>query len=127
MQDLQAYAGRTVILGQLGSAYEAHGFDLQRCYVLGAIDAGQDLPAAVKAIIEDGADEAPEADEVLWALQVNDQGTAAQRFPLVVFDAQERLRYGAEFLTAVVETDTGAEAVVVRGVHLDDPPRRKGI
>ena len=122
MIDVRGYAGQRLLVGQLGSAFEAHGFDLQRCYLLGTLTDEQDLPAAVKAIIEDLDDELPEADEVLWVLEVNDQGTAYQRFPLVVFDTQERLRYGAEFLTAVVETGITAPALVVRGVQLEDPP-----
>jgi hypothetical protein len=122
MLDLRGYAGKMVVLGQLGSSYEADGFDLQRCYVLGTIDAGQDLPAAVKAIIEDLEDEMPEADEVLWALEVNAQGVPVQRFPLVVYDDHEQLRYGAEFLTAVVETGITAKALVVRGIQLEEPP-----
>jgi len=123
MLDLRGYAGQTVMVGQLGSAYEAHGFDLQRCSVLGTIEAGQDLPTTVKAILEDLEDERPEADEVLWVLEVTDQGTAGQRFPLVVFDAHERLRYGAEFFTAVMNTGTTAQACVVRGVRLEESRR----
>jgi hypothetical protein len=122
MLDLRGYAGQWVILGQLGSSYEAGGFDLGRCYVLGTIAAGQDLPLAVKAIIEDLDDDLPEADEVLWALEVNEHGMPGQRFPLVVFDTHERLRYRAEFLAAVVETGMTVPALVVRGVALEDPP-----
>jgi hypothetical protein len=111
------YAGKLLLLGQLESSYRAHGFELQRCYILGTIEAGQDLPATVKAIIEDLEDEASEAAEVLWVLQVDDEGTAGQRFPVVIFDEQERLRYGAEFLTAVQETGITSRALVVRGVR----------
>jgi hypothetical protein len=117
MLDLRGYAGKLLLLGQLGSSYQARGFDLQDCYVLGTITAGQDLPATVKAIIEDLEAEAPEASEVLWVLQVNAQGTAGQRFPVVVFDDQARLRYGHAFLTAVADTGIGAQACVVRGVR----------
>jgi hypothetical protein len=119
MLDLRKYAGKLLLLRQLGSSYEAGGFDLQRCYVLGIIDTGQDLPEAVKAIIEDLEDEMPLADEVLWALEVNAQGVPVQRFPLVVYDDHEQLCYGAEFLAAVVETGITAKALVVRGVRFE--------
>jgi hypothetical protein len=119
MLDLRKYAGKLLLLGQLESSYQARGFELQHCYLLGTIEGDQDLPAGVKAIIEDLEEEAPEASEILWALQVNDQGTAGQRFPIVVFDDQEQVRYGREFLTAVVETGVGAQACVVRGVRFE--------
>jgi anion-transporting ArsA/GET3 family ATPase len=121
MLDLRRYAGKMVIVGQLESDYTAHGFNVQRCHVLGTHEAGRDLPATVKAILEDLEAEAPEASEVLWVLEVDDQGTAAYRFPLVVFDEQERLRYGAEFLTVVQETGITTKALVVRGVRLEEP------
>jgi len=112
---------RWSLAGQLGSAFEAHGFKLQHCHVLGTLEAGRDLPATVEVILEDLEAEAPEAPEGLWALEVDDQGAALQAFPPVVFDQQERLRYGAEFLTAVQETGITAKALVVRGLRLEDP------
>jgi len=42
-------------------------------------------------------------------------------YPLVIIDTQERLRYGADFLEAVVQTGIATEAMVVRGVQMADP------
>jgi hypothetical protein len=122
MLDWRGYAGKRVLVGQVGSVFEARGFDLQRCYVLGTLEAGQDLPAAVKAILEDPEAEAPEASEVLWGLEIDEQGTAYQRFHVVIFDDQERLRYGHDFLVAVQQTGITTPAIVVRGVRLEEPP-----
>jgi len=110
-----------VLVGQLGSSYTAGGFNLERCYVLGTLATGQDLSDTVKALLEDLDIEAPDADEVLWVLEVNAHGVPVQRFPLLVYDTQERLRYGAEFLAAVVQTGMSVKAVVLRGVELADP------
>jgi anion-transporting ArsA/GET3 family ATPase len=121
MLDWRQYAGQTVMVGQFESAYLAGGFDLQRCYMLGMLDASHDLPATVKAILEDLEAEAPEASELLWGVHVDNRGAALQAFPLVVFDAQERLRYGAEFVTAVQKTGIRVKVLVVRGVRLGEP------
>jgi hypothetical protein len=90
--------------------------------VLGTLQTGQDLSATVKAILEDLDTEAAEAAEVLWAVEVSEQGVPVRRLPVVVFDTHERLCYGAEFLEAVVQTGRSVEMLVVRGVQLEDPP-----
>ena len=121
MLDLRGYAGQMVLVGQLWSHYHAEGFTLARCYVLGTLATGQDLSAAVKALLEDLEAEDPEADELLWALQVDADGVPVRRYPLVIYDTQGRLRYGADFLHAIVRTGIATEALVVRGVALADP------
>jgi hypothetical protein len=110
-----------VLLGQLRSSFAAHGYDLAHCYVLGTLASGQDLPEAVKALIEDLDAEAPEAAELLWALQVDAETQQARLYPLVVYDTQGRLRYGVEFLEEVARTGRTTEAVVLRSVELADP------
>jgi len=121
MLDWRDYAGQIVLVGQLWSWYQAHGFDLQRCYILGTLATGQDLSPAVKALLEDLDTEAPQADEVLWALAIDASGQPMRRYPLIVYDTHERLRYGAEFLQAVVQTEITTDALVLRHVQLADP------
>jgi len=122
MLDLRGYAGQMVLVGQLASAFRAHKrIDLARCYLLGTLADGQDLSASVKALIEDLDVPEPEADELLWAVQVDASGVPVRVYPLVIIDTQERLRYGADFLEAVVQTGIATEAMVVRGVQMADP------
>jgi hypothetical protein len=105
--DFQPYAGKQVIVGEAG--------EQRRLYYLGTLDEG-DLPAHVKAIIADDADE---ASELLYVMAVGDDGRPGPTVPLVVFDDQGRLRYGLEFLTAVRERCVTAPACVVRGVGFE--------
>ncbi len=105
--DFQPYAGKRVIVGEAG--------EQRRLYYLGTLDEG-DLPAHVKAIIED---DAYEASESLYVVAVSDDGHPELKVPLVVFDDQGGLRYGLEFLTAVRETGITAPACVVRGVRFE--------
>jgi hypothetical protein len=105
--DFQPYAGKQVIVGEAG--------EQRRLYDLGTLDEG-DLPAHVKAIIEDDGDE---ASELLYVVAVSDDGHPEPTVPLVVFDDQGGLRYGLECLTAVCETGIGPPACVVRGVRFE--------
>jgi len=116
MIDWQGFAGQTVIVGQSGSDYEAPGIDLQRCYILGLLEDRNDLPEAVKAIIEDDAEEASES---LWVVHVADDATCGQVLPLVVFDDHQRLRYGQEFVAAARDTGITTTVCVIRGVRFD--------
>jgi hypothetical protein len=105
--DYRPYAGKQIIVGKTAKT--------QKPYYLGTLDEG-DLPAHVKAIIEDDADE---ASEVLYVVAVGDDGRPGPKVPLVVFDDQGGLRYGLEFLAAVRETGITAPACVVRGVRFE--------
>jgi hypothetical protein len=115
MMDFRPYAGQTIIVGETEGAFlSKKPLDARKLYFLGVL-AG-DLPAHVKAIIADDADDAP---EILWAARVALDGGSASLHPLVVFDEHHHLRYGAELLTAIKEANIPAEACVIRGVRLD--------
>jgi hypothetical protein len=116
MIDWRGFAGQKVIVGLSERDYEARGIDLQHCYVLGLLEDGSDLPETVKAII---GDEAQEASELLWVVHVADDGTRGQVLPLVVFDDQERLRFGQEIVAAVRDTGITTTVCVIRGVRFD--------
>jgi hypothetical protein len=106
--DFRPYAGERVIVGETG--------EQRRLYCLGTLLDGGDVPAHVKAIIED---DAYEASELLYVVPVSDDGRPEGKYPLVVVNDLGRLRYGLEFLTAVRETGITAPAWVVRGVRFE--------
>lgn len=108
--DFRPYAGSHVIIG---CAAPHPPPPRATYYVLGTVDHGE-LPAHVKAII---VDDAVECSELLFVVRVNDAGAVDQWMPLVVFDDQGTLRYGVEFLHAVIETHTSSPACIIRGVH----------
>lgn len=106
--DFRPYAGSTVIIG-----CAANHAPRETYYVLGTLDDGT-LPDHVKAII---VDDAVELSELLFVVRVSATGAVEQWMPLVVFDDQGKLRYGVEFLHAVVNTKTSSPACTMRGVH----------
>jgi hypothetical protein len=112
--DFRPYAGQLVIIGHTW-AEPMPTWEQTRFYILGPLT--EDLPAHVKAIIQDDAEESAEA---LYVARVNEAGAVEQYCPLVVFDDQDRLRYGQEFLQAVIQTGQASPALTVRNVHFDE-------
>jgi hypothetical protein len=117
--DFRPYAGQCLIVGEVISEDVLRPQAQRRWYILGPWTKGEDLPAHVKAII---LDDAEEASELLYVAQVADNGRVSAFGPLVVLDDQGYLRYGVEFLTAIVETGIGAIGAVARGIHFEDEP-----
>jgi hypothetical protein len=118
--DFRPYANQRVIIGQIRTE-PMPSFHKQRFYILGAFNA--ELPAHVKAIVED---DAHEYSETLFVVQVNGDGDVEGAMcPLIVFDDAGMLRYGQDMLAGVIEAgkrnpDIAVEMAVVRGVHFEE-------
>jgi hypothetical protein len=112
--DFRPYAGQLVIIAHVWQE-PMPAYHKRRFYILGPLT--DDLPAHVKAIIQDDGEEGAEQ---LYVAIVNEDGAVEQHCPLVVFDDQERLRYGADYLHVIIKTGQTSPAVTVRGVHFDE-------
>ena len=117
--DFRPYAGQCLIIGEVVSEVAPRPQAPRRWYIHGPWYEGEDLPAHVKAII---LDDAEEASEMLSVVQVTDKGRVSACAPLVVLDDQGRLRYDVEFLTAMTWTGISVTAAVVSGIHFEKEP-----